>query len=39
VRSRGLPTTLFLDEQGRLVDVRAGELSAATLNDKINKLQ
>nr|WP_321302530.1 TlpA disulfide reductase family protein [Alcaligenes faecalis] len=39
VRSRGLPTTLFLDEQGRLVDVRAGELSAVTLNDKINKLQ
>ena len=39
VRSRGLPTTLFLDEQGRLVDVRAGELSAATLNDKINKLK
>ncbi|MCH1878299.1 TlpA family protein disulfide reductase [Alcaligenes ammonioxydans] len=39
VRSRGLPTTLFLDEQGRLVDLRAGELSAATLNDKINTLQ
>lgn len=39
VRSRGLPTTLFLDEQGRLVDVRAGELSAATLNDRIDRLR
>ncbi|WP_341669542.1 TlpA family protein disulfide reductase [Alcaligenes sp. SDU_A2] len=39
VRSRGLPTTLFLDQQGRLVDVRAGELSAATLNDRIDRLK
>ncbi|WP_394060029.1 TlpA family protein disulfide reductase [Alcaligenes sp. WGS1538] len=38
VRSRGLPTTLFLDAQGRLLDVRAGELSAATLNDRIDRL-
>jgi len=39
VGSRGLPTTLFLDEQGRLVTVRMGELSSATLQNHLNTLR
>lgn len=39
IGSNGLPTTLFLDARGRLVDVRVGELSAATLNDRLNALR
>jgi len=39
VNSRGLPTTLFLDPAGRLVDVRMGELSSATLQDRLNALR
>lgn len=31
VGSRGLPTTLFFDAQGRLVDSHLGELSMASL--------
>ena len=32
---RGLPTTLFFDARGRLVSTRTGELSAASLADKL----
>src|SRR5690625_658646 len=39
VDSTGLPTTLFLDAKGRVVDVRLGELSVATLNDHIATLR
>lgn len=39
IDSRGLPTTLFLDPQGRLVDIRMGELSSATLQDRLNALR
>lgn len=38
-QSRGLPTTLFLDAQGRLVDIRLGELSSATLRARLNALR
>jgi thiol-disulfide isomerase/thioredoxin len=31
----GLPTTLFFDPQGRLVSARTGELSAATLEERL----
>jgi thiol-disulfide isomerase/thioredoxin len=33
---RGLPTTLFFDAEGRLVGTRTGELSEATLSEKLN---
>ena len=33
--AQGLPTTLFFDAQGRLVDVRAGELSHAALEQRL----
>jgi len=36
--SRALPTTLFYDAQGRLQGMRVGELSAASLNDFMQKL-
>lgn len=39
IESRGLPTTLFLDHKGRLVDVRLGELSSATLQDRLDALR
>lgn len=32
---RGLPTTLFFDAEGRLVSTRTGELSGASLADKL----
>lgn len=32
---RGLPTTLFFDAEGRLVETRTGELSEATLAEKL----
>ena len=32
---RALPTTLFYDAQGRLVDTRVGELSRATLSQRL----
>ncbi len=35
VRSRGLPTTLFFDAQGRQVDSHLGEMTLASLKDKI----
>lgn len=35
---RGLPATLFFDAEGRLSDVRLGELSYATLTHRINAL-
>lgn len=35
--SRGLPTTLFFDADGRLVDTHMGELSEATLTEKLQR--
>lgn len=35
---RALPTTLFFDRTGQLVDTRVGELSRATLADRLRKL-
>lgn len=35
---RGLPTTLFFDASGRLVDSRVGALSSATLAERLNAL-
>jgi thiol-disulfide isomerase/thioredoxin len=37
--SMGLPTTLFFNEQGILVERRIGELSAATLAQRIESLR
>ncbi|MCY7371204.1 MAG: TlpA family protein disulfide reductase [Polaromonas sp.] len=39
VGSRGLPTTLFYDASGRLVDTHVGELSAASLASKLKRLR
>ena len=36
---KGLPTTLFFNAAGRLVDVRVGEFSYPTLNQRINALK
>lgn len=36
--SRALPTTLFIDAQGQLRDSHLGELSAASLKDKLSGL-
>lgn len=36
--ARGLPTTLFFDAQGRLADTRVGELSRATLAQRLNAI-
>ncbi len=35
----GLPTTLFFDANGRLVGIRVGELSQATLNQRLVKIR
>lgn len=35
---RGLPTTLFFDAEGRLVSTRSGELSAASLADRLEEI-
>ncbi|WP_186511140.1 TlpA disulfide reductase family protein [Caenimonas sedimenti] len=35
---RGLPTTLFFDAKGRLVSTRTGELSAASLAEKLESI-
>jgi hypothetical protein len=35
----GLPTTLFYDAGGRLVDSHVGEISAASLASKLNRLR
>lgn len=37
VASRGLPTTLFFDEQGRLVDTHLGELTMASLKHTVSR--
>jgi thiol-disulfide isomerase/thioredoxin len=37
-KSQGLPTTLFFDAKGALVDRRIGELSAATLAQRIERI-
>ncbi len=37
-RQQGYPTTLFFDAQGRLVSRRLGELSAATLAEKLDQI-
>ncbi|MFA5912243.1 MAG: redoxin family protein [Burkholderiales bacterium] len=39
VGSAGLPTTLFYDASGRLVDTHLGALSAATLASKLTQLR
>ncbi|WP_298830666.1 TlpA disulfide reductase family protein [uncultured Piscinibacter sp.] len=39
VGSRGLPTTLFYDAQGRLVDAHLGVLNAAALESKLRTLR
>ena len=36
---RGLPTTLFFDATGRLVSTRTGELSAASLTEKLEAIK
>jgi thiol-disulfide isomerase/thioredoxin len=38
VGSMALPTTLFYDASGRLIDTNLGELSAASLASKLNRL-
>lgn len=38
LRQQGYPTTLFFDAQGRLVSVRVGELSSATLAERLAAL-
>jgi len=35
VQSRGLPTTLFYDARGRLVDTHLGEITLPSLKDKV----
>ncbi len=37
--NRGLPATLFLDAEGRLMDVRVGELSSATLAQRLDAIR
>ncbi|KGD86758.1 alkyl hydroperoxide reductase [Achromobacter sp. RTa] len=37
--NRGLPATLFLDAQGRLADLRVGELSTASLAQRLEAIQ
>lgn len=37
MRSRGLPTTLFFDAQGRLVDSHLGEITMPSLKDKMSR--
>jgi hypothetical protein len=39
VGSRGLPTTLFLDAQGRRVHAHMGALNAAALATQVRRLQ
>ena len=39
VGSMGLPTTLFYDADGRLIDTHLGQLSAASLASKLNRLR
>src|SRR3546814_5161249 len=37
MRSRGLPTTLFFDAQGRQVDMHLGEITMPSLKDKMSR--
>ena len=37
-KQQGYPTTLFFDAEGRLVSRRVGELSAATLHEKLEQI-
>lgn len=37
MNSRGLPTTLFFDAEGRLVDSHLGEITMASLKDKMSR--
>jgi len=37
--SRALPTTLFIDAQGQLQDTHLGELSAASLKDRLDAIR
>lgn len=37
--TKGLPTTFFFDDKGVLVDTRVGEVSAATLAQRIARIQ
>lgn len=37
-KAPGFPTTLFFDAKGELVSVRMGELSAATLSERLEDL-
>lgn len=39
LQSTAFPTTLFFDAQGKLVDKRMGELSAATLAERLENLR
>jgi thiol-disulfide isomerase/thioredoxin len=39
LQSTAFPTTLFFDAQGKLVDKRMGELSAATLAERLESLR
>ncbi|MFZ3287472.1 MAG: TlpA disulfide reductase family protein [Telluria sp.] len=38
IGSQGLPATLFFDAKGRLVDTRVGELSAASLAQRLDRV-
>ena len=38
-KQQGLPTTLFFDAKGRLVSTRTGELSAASLSEKLDSIK
>lgn len=37
LKSRGLPTTLFFDAEGRLVDAHLGEMTMPSLKDKVSR--
>jgi hypothetical protein len=39
VGSGGLPTTLFYDSNGRLVDTHMGQLTAGSLASKLDRLR
>src|SRR5690625_5499717 len=39
IDSKGLPSTLFLDAQGRIVNARLGELSAASLQSHLESIR
>ena len=39
LKQKGLPSTLFFDAKGRLVSTRTGELSAASLTEKLDSIK